>query len=617
MLFSTKFISATLEKTTVKKNVPAPYLRKDFILEQIPEKAEITVCGLGFYEIFVNGKRITKGALSPYIVNPDQVLYYDSYDITEYLIYGENVIAFMLGNGMQNGFDGFIWNFQKARFNSAPKLAFALELTVSGSTNIIEADESVLCHPSPIYSDGLRIGEKYDARNVVPAWNLPGCDLSDWTNAISVQTDAGKPMLRDCKPIIKTRELTAISIHREGDAYIYDFGENNSGVTRLKINGTYGQHIVIDHGEYLANGKFTQYNIMCHTPNQAFNPKYNQRTEYTCSGAGVEVYKPTFTYYGFRYAKVTGITEQQATRDLLTFEIMSTDLSTRGDFFCSDGILNTLQQMTRRSTVSNFFHFPNDCPHREKNGWTADAALSAEQTLLNFAPEDNYLAWERCIVRAMDDRGALPGIVPTGGWGFHWGNGPAWDCVLVYLPYYVATMRGDMRCAQEASGAMIRYIHYLNTRLDAQGLMNIGLGDWCPAYKNKEAPRIVTDSIISYDIALKAAYLYKQMNMPLEESFCKGFAIKMRKSIRTFLVEDWEKMLIKCSHQTCQAMFLYYELCDTPDETFATLETLIAMIRECDDHMGVGVLGGRVLFRVLCDYGYEDLAIKMILLLKN
>jgi alpha-L-rhamnosidase len=173
-------------------------------------------------------------------------------------------------------------------------------------------------------------------------------------------------------------------------------------------------------------------------------------------------------------------------------------------------------------------------------------------------------------------------------------------------------MRGDMRCAQEAAGAMIRYIHYLNTRIDAQGLMNIGLGDWCPAYRNKEAPRIVTDSIISYDIALKAAYLYKQMNMPLEESFCKGFAINMRKSIRNFLVEDWEKMLIKGSHQTCQAMFLYYDLCDTRDEIFATLETLIAMIRECDDHMGVGVLGGRVLFRVLCDYGYEDLAIKMI-----
>lgn len=613
MYFSKKFVSATIEKTTVCKNVAAPYLRRDLIIDVIPEKAELTVCGLGFYELFVNGNKITKGHLSPFIVNPDQVLYYDNYDITKYLVYGENVIAFILGNGMQNGFDGYIWDFQMARFNSAPKLAFALEMSSNGVKTTLEADENILCHPSPIYFDGLRMGEKYDARKEIPNWNKPGCDLSSWTAAISVQSDNGEAMLCECKPIIAEREISPVSIRKEGDAYVYDFGENNTGLTKLNISGYYGQHIVIDHGEWLDNGKFTQYNIMCHTPNEANNPKYNQRTEYICTGNKNETYIPTFTYYGFRYAKVSGITEEQATKDLLTYVVTHTKLVSRGDFKCSNETLNKLQEMTRRSTYSNFQHFLNDCPHREKNGWTADAALSAEQAIMNFDPENNFYAWERCIVRAMDNRGALPGIVPTGGWGFHWGNGPAWDSVLIYLPYFTAVLRDDLRCAKEASGAIMRYFHYLGTRLNEDGLLNIGLGDWCPAYPDHEAPRIFTDSVISYDLAVKSAYIFRRLNKENEAIYCEGFAKNIRKAIRTVLLTDPTEMRFKGDHQTCQAMAIFYGICDSEEEIKLALNTLLRFIDERDGHIGVGVLGARVIFRVLCDYGYEDLAINMII----
>ena len=138
-------------------------MRRDFVLKAIPEKAELTVCALGFYEVYVNCKRITKGHLSPYIVNPNQVLPYDTYDVSALLCEGENVVAFLLGNGMQNAFGGFIWDFDKTSFLSAPKLAFALELTNGSEKTVIEADQEVLCHPSPIVFDDLRYGEKYDA----------------------------------------------------------------------------------------------------------------------------------------------------------------------------------------------------------------------------------------------------------------------------------------------------------------------------------------------------------------------------------------------------------------------------------------------------------------------
>ena len=612
MLFSSKFRSFTRKTCRINDWVAAPYVRRDFKLDKLPQKAELTVCALGFYELFVNGKKITKGHLSPYIVNPDQVLPYDTYDVSALLCRGDNVLAFILGNGMQNGFGGFIWDFDKTSFLSAPKLAFALEVINGDEKTVIEADENLIGHPSPIVFDDLRYGEKYDANKEVANWNLPNCDLSDWTPTIHRSTNRGEAILCDAHPIVATGEIKAISITPVDGGYLYDFGVNIVGLTRLSIKGRAGQHIVIDHSELVKDGKICFESIMFDRPHLAHLNPYVQRTEYTCRGEGVEEYTPHFTYYGFRYAFVTGVEESQATPELLTCVVMNTELGDRGDFSCSNEILNKLQEMTRRSTLGNFQHFPNDCPHREKNGWTADAALSAEQTLLNFEPEDNYLMWEKCIVRAMNEEGALPGIVPTGGWGFHWGNGPAWDSVLIYLPYFCALLRDDLRVAEAAKEAMVRYFRYLETRRDERGLLAIGLGDWCPSYPDYETPLVFTDSTISYDLAVKAAYLYDRMEMPEEADYCRTFAKEMRAAIRKHLLEDADTMRFIEGRQSVQAMAIFYGLCNSEEEKEKALAILLDEIHKKDDHMGVGVLGGRVIFRVLCDYGYEDLAIKMI-----
>ncbi len=612
MLFSQKFRSFSRKTCTLNDWVAAPYMRRDFSLSALPERAELTVCALGFYELFVNGKKITKGHLSPYIVNPDQVLPYDTYDVSPLLCKGENVIAFILGNGMQNGFGGFIWAFDKTPFLSAPKLAFALELINGDEKTVIEADENLICHPSPIVFDDLRYGEKYDANKEVANWNLPSCDLSNWTPSIHRSTNRGEAILCDNRPIVATGEIKAVSITPVDGGYLYDFGVNVVGLTRLSVKGRKDQHIVIDHSELVEDGKISFASIMFDRPHLAHLNPYVQRTEYTCKGEGIEEYIPHFTYYGFRYAFVTGIEEAQATPELLCCVVMNTALGDRGDFSCSDEILNKLQQMTRRSTLGNFQHFPNDCPHREKNGWTADAALSAEQTLLNFEPEDNYLMWEKCIVRAMNEEGALPGIVPTGGWGFHWGNGPAWDSVLVYLPYFCAVLRDDLRVAEAAKEAMVRYFRYLTTRRDERGLLEIGLGDWCPANPDYITPLIFTDSTITYDLALKAAYLYDRMEMPEEADYCRSFAKEMRAAIREHLLEDADTMHFIEGRQSVQSMAIFYGLCDSEEEKQKALAVLLDEIHKQNDHMAVGVLGGRVIFRVLCDMGYEDLAIKMI-----
>ena len=395
-MLSTKFISATREFATYEKTVAAPYLRRSFSLSALPEKADFTVTGLGFYRVFVNGKDITKGLLAPYISNDDEVVYYDRYDLAPHLRVGKNTLAFLLGNGFHNCVGGNIWDLDKALYRSAPKLAFAL--TLSDGT-VIEADENVKTHPSPILFDDLRCGVHYDARKELSGWTSPDFDDSDWENAFPVETARGKSVLCSAEPIRVYDELAPETItphvflapyqHRddhmpektfydsaEDDAkegFLYDFGQNNAGIFRLKINGKAGQRIVLQACERLNEENRPFFSNIDFYPNG-----YSQRTIYICRGEGEEIFTPDFTYIGYRYLWVSGITEEQATKELLTYLVAGSDLEARGDFSCSDEMANRLWEISLRSDRANLYYFPTDCPHREKNGWTGDASMSAE-----------------------------------------------------------------------------------------------------------------------------------------------------------------------------------------------------------------------------------------------
>lgn len=179
MDFPLSFIAAGKEMCDFDHFVPAPYLRRSIVCPEKPVRAELLICGLGFYELFLNGERRTRSFLAPYITNPDQILWYDQYDLTDDFEKGENVLGLLLGNGMQNAFGGEIWDFQLARWRSAPKVALSLRLAYAdGSQETIVSDETFRTSPSPIYFDDLRAGEFYDARREIPGWNEPGFDDS-------------------------------------------------------------------------------------------------------------------------------------------------------------------------------------------------------------------------------------------------------------------------------------------------------------------------------------------------------------------------------------------------------------------------------------------------------
>ena len=605
MLSKNNFIKATEEYNTFEKRVPAYYFRREFHSDH-SVTARITVAVCGFYELYFNGERITKGFLSPYISNPNDYIYYDEYDVL--LDAGENVIGVLLGNGLQNNPGGYIWDFDKADFRSAP--AFAMTVT-HGQQVLLHSDKDFKIAPSPILSDDYRFGEYYDANYEIDGWNKIGFDDSDWKNALPSSAPKGELRFADIAPITKECEIAPVQIIRCKDGYIYDFGISHTGVCRLSIRGNKGQRIELRYADSLHDGDLNIAQVWFVRDNWDRDKDIVHKDTYICKGVGTEVYQPTFTYHGFRYVKVNGITEEQATKELLTYLVYHTELHTRGDFSCSDDVATKLQEITRRSIVSNFHHFPTDCPQREKNGWTADAALSCEAALINFDPERNYREWMRNICKAQREDGALPGIVPTGGWGFHWGNGPAWDCVLAYLPYYTYLYRGETDMITESAPSFLAYLRYLRTRCDEKGLLAIGLGDWCHVGGiEPKAPLVVTDTIISMDIATKMAVMFDAVNMCEEADYARSEAAEYRVAIRTNLI-DFTTMRVMGDCQSSQAMALYYDVFDESEKHVA-FENLLKMIHDCDDHIDVGVLGGRVIFHLLTQFGYSDLAYKMI-----
>ena len=520
-----EFADSVGVRSAAVKPVPAPYLRRSFSLDELPGKADFLITATGFYELFVNGRWITKGLLAPYISNPDQILFYDAYDLLPFLREGENVIGLWLGNGFANTPGGRWVNFHKALHRGAPAAAASLDM---GDT-VIETDEDFKIAPSPIYFDDYRGGEYYDARNIIPGWAEPGFDDSGWARAIQAPPARGKAVLNAADPIVVTQELRPVSFKPVNGGYLYDFGVNLSGVCRLKIKGEPGQKIILNHGEHLLpDGSLNLWNI------SFSDDDYIQKDIFICSG-GEDTWTPTFVYHGFRYVWARGMTPGQATPDALTYLVFNTDLKERSGFACSDAAINALQEMTRRSDLSNFHHFPTDCPHREKMGWTADAALSAEHMLLNLTPERNFRQWLHCIRMAQRDDGALPGFVPgRQGGGFDWGNGPAWDCVLVWLPYYVYLYRGDRAILEENAHAILGYLEFLGTKIREDGLVAFGLGDWCPAGEDDagahKSPLAFTDTVTSMDICEKAAYIFDTLGKPLHAQFARGLQARFRYS---------------------------------------------------------------------------------------
>ena len=246
------FISATKEYNTLEKHVPAPYIRKSFYSD-CNVQAKIVIACCGFYEIYINGTRYTKGRLAPYISNTDDYIYYDQYTVS--IDEGENVIGVILGNGFQNNPGGYVWDFDKAPFRSVPMISAVITYKDNGGNDVtLVTDTTFKTHPSPIIFDDYRFGEYYDANKEIAGWNLKGFDDSLWQNVIDATPPKGEVKLCKADPVVEDIIIKPTEIIKVEDGYIYDFGTSHAGVCKITVDGKKGQTITLQHTDSLKDG---------------------------------------------------------------------------------------------------------------------------------------------------------------------------------------------------------------------------------------------------------------------------------------------------------------------------------------------------------------------------
>jgi alpha-L-rhamnosidase len=275
-----------------------------------------------------------------------------------------------------------------------------------------------------------------------------------------------------------------------------------------------------------------------------------------------------------------------------------------GNFQCSNELFNKIQRNALSSYQSNFMGYPTDCPQREKNGWTGDAHLAAEMGLYNFKAQNGYTKWLGDIADEQKPTGELSAIVPTAGWGYFWGNGPAWDNAMVLIPWYLYRYEGDQRILEQMYPNVKRYVDYLGTQAENH-IVKIGLGDWAPA-KTTTPPEVTSTAYYYVDAVLlsKMAGLFGHTD---DQKKYTALASKIREAFNRKYYKG--NGVYDQGSQTALACALYQGLAD---DTGKTIDALVSAVRKSDNHLDCGILGTKYLLHALSDNGHADLAYKIV-----
>lgn len=590
----------TLKKEFSYSNF-APRFRKKVFLDNT-ENAKLYVCGLGYGYYYINGALATEDKFTAPVSDYQKTLWYNVYDVSHLLKKGENTFAVWCGNGWYNEDMPSSWDFDKAAWRDVPK--FIMRLDVGGKT-VLKSDNTWLCSPEgPIKFNALRSGEFFDARLFDETWTESDFDDSAWEQAVSDTQKLGTFRECLCEPIRECEVFKGKPIAKTGEEkYLFDIGQNISGYIRLKIKGEEGQTLTIKYAEQIKDDFSLELNDMArHYPKTEF-----QTDKFICSGKEI-TWSPRFCYHGFQFIEIDGLKSADEAEVYGVF--VHQDVKLRTEFECSDEFLNKLWHAGVYSVYSNMFYALTDCPTREKLGWTNDAQSSAEQILCNFESERFFRKWLQDIHDTVHDDGEMPGIIPTAGWGYHWGNGPVSDGVLFEIPYRLYWHTGNAEPLVSSYPYFVKYFDYLKTRTDKDGFIRFGLDDWArPQFETPEDVNLVPVELINallvmnfHNIAAIAAQL-SGADATEHKTAAEGLKNLVKE---TYIAKDGT---CKSDRQTSVAMLIYYGVYD---DVSPLKEQLLRLIAEKDYHHDCGMVGMRRLFHALTMIGESETAYKIL-----
>lgn len=588
----------SLGKKALERAV-VPYFRKAFELKKAIAEAEVYVSGLGHYELQLNGKKVGNDFMAPGWTNYAKTNLYNTYDVTALLTAGQNVLGAIVA-------PGFMYinreRYRKmTRAEGYPMLRLKLVIRYKdGSRAELLTDQSWKTSASAITFSSIYGGEDYDARLEQSGWDRTGFDDRHWKPVTVVAGPGGAMKAETAYPMKVMQIFEARTIRKVSDSsYVYDFGQNASGIVRLKVKGKKGDRVRIIPAEILDEQRM---------PDQRASggPYF---FEYILKGDGIETWEPRFSYYGFRYALVEG----QAP---LSLQLLHTrnSMPQAGNFSCSNELFNQTYQLIDWAMKSNMSHVSTDCPHREKLGWLEQTHLVGGSLKYAYDIQRFYNKIIDDMVAAQLPSGLVPDIVPeyvVFGEGFR--DSPEWGSASIIIPWYLYKWYGDKKAVKKAYPMMKRYLDYLHGKADRH-ILSHGLGDWFdlgpkPPGEAQLTPKALTATAMYYydaELMRQAAAL---LGRAAESRAYAELARNIRKAFNKKFFNP-ETSVYATGSQTAYAMPLYMGLVEK-SHRYKVLENLKASIKANGHALTAGDIGYRYLIRVLEEGGASDVLYKM------
>ncbi|SDG60710.1 alpha-L-rhamnosidase [Lentzea fradiae] len=579
---------------------PAPLLRKEFALAKPVARARLYVCGLAYHETEINGRRVGDRVLDPGFTDYDNTVLYATHDVTDLVKRGRNAIGVTLGRGFYGMKTPNAWAWDRPPWHDEPKLLAQLEVDhPDGTRTTITSDGSWRLTEGPTVSNSLYLGETYDARLAPRDWTKPGFDDSGWRTAPVRPGPKGTLKAQEHEPIRVIESVTPVAVTEpKPGVFVADMGRTMSGWTQLTVTAPAGTTVRLKHGEVLKPDG----TVLAENP--LVSGSRCQLDEYICAGGG-ETWEPKFSYKGFRYVEVTGLTAAPR----LVGKVVHSDVPSVGRFRCSEPLFEQYDSAMRRTVLNNLHGIPTDTPVFEKNGWTGDAQVGAPSMLAEFGLAKFFTKWLGDLADAQDAAGQIPVIVPSGGWGYRdLAPAPEWTTVYPFVLREMYRVYGDDRLAAQHWPVLTRYLDWEINRL-RDGLAVTALGDWLPPGSGGNPPE---------DTRLTAtAYLYRALLHTAELGDVIGTPIPRYREVaagllatfnRTFLDGDRYRTSRDPDYrQTSNAVPLAFGMVPA-GSVQAVADRLAAEIRANGNHLNVGCLGASVLLQVLSDTGHADVA---------
>ena len=557
---------------------PTPYLRTTFRAAKPVRQATLYATALGLCDLYLNGKRITEDRFNPGWTDYSKRVYYRAYDVTPMVAAGDNALGAILADGWYSGFIG--WRHVRNHYGRNPRFRAQLHVDYAdGTSAVVATGPAWKAHTGPIRQADFLMGETYDARLALDGWNKPGFDDSKWD-----KVDAGaelKPVVQHHPgpPVRAIGEFSPMKITEpKPGSYVLDLGQNLAGIVRLQVSGRAGQKITLRFAERL-NPDGTIYTA---------NLREARCVDtYICRGGGVEVWEPRFTFHGFQYIEINGLTHWPEYHTASAVAL-SSDTPVVGAFACSDPILNRLHKNIYWTQRSNFIDIPTDCPQRdERLGWTGDAQVYLRAATLNTDVQAFFSKWLVDLDDGQRADGQFPMVAPVK--VAEADGGPAWADAGGICPWTIYAVYGDRRLLERHYAAMTRFIAFCQKRSTPELLPPAKyhcFGDWL-CIKADTPKDVICTAYFAYSTKLTAtaaevlgksedAAKYRQLFERIKASFNRAYVS--------------EEGRIKGDTQTGYVLALAFDLLDADRQKLAA-QHLVENIEARGGHLSTGFIG--------------------------